>query len=195
MNTRFRHNPFSSILKEELEKTLVPRFNVDELVQKIENSDSLAVEFLGKQGRGKTTHLLYMHNQMNHFPLYMLNAKSNITNLMHEESKVIFIDSIHHLGALNRIRLFKVKKTLVFTTHWTRKLECMVLKKKLHTIKFKGINLKLLKEIIDRRVTLASKNGSPDKSGFVSDSELEILIKEFGDDYRGILNHLYERYQ
>lgn len=195
MNSRFRHNPFSSILKEELRWTLVPRFDVDELKSKINTSSPLAIEFLGKQGRGKTTHLLYLHQQMSQYPLYTLNAASDTTDLLQDESKVIFIDSIHHLRLFDRIRLLKSKKTVVFTTHWSRQLECYYSQKHLHTIRFKGIDQQTLKEIIQRRETLASKSASSEEASLVSDAEVKTLITEYGDNYRGILNHLYEKFQ
>lgn len=195
MNSRFRHNPFSSILKEELRQTLVPRFDVHKLISKINATNPLAVAFLGKQGRGKTTHLLYLHQHLSQYPLYMLRSKSDTTNLMQDESKVIFIDSIHHVGVLDRIRLFKSKRMLVFTTHWSRKLECIIAQKQLHTIKFKGIDQGILKDIINRREALASKNMVNVETSLVSDAEINSLIKKYGDNYRGILNHLYERFQ
>lgn len=195
MNSNFRHNPFSGILKEEVKKTLVPRFDVGELVSRINNTNSIAVEFLGKQGRGKTSHLLYLHEHVEDCPLYLLNARSDVGKIMKDESKIIFIDSIHHLALVDRIRLFKKKRILVYTTHWSRKLECVFAQMPLYTIRFKGINQSILKEIIDKRVFLASKGRSSVALDLVPDQELHSLIQKYGDDYRGIINHLYERFQ
>ena len=193
MNKDYKYNPFSGILEDDIEKILVPKFNLGNIIYKINNSESLAIEFIGKQGRGKTTHLVYIQKQMDKYPIFFLNYNSSITDIINNKANIIFIDSIHYLNFFDRVKLFKEKKIVVYTTHWSRKIDCFLAKKNKHTIKFKGVNKEILNELINKRLKLASHRNF--EHSIISSNELQKLIKTFGDNYRGIINHLYEKYQ
>ena len=194
MNPTYKYNPFSGVLETDIEEILVPRFNIEDLISKINTSVSLAIEFLGKQGRGKTTHLVNLQKRMEEYPIFLLDASSSLSDITDTQSKLIFIDSIHHLSIVDRVKLLKRKQIVVFTTHWSRKFECLLARKELYTIKFKGISVDLLLEVIEKRLQLASANETDDAERFSRD-KVESLIMKFGDNYRGIINHLYEQYQ
>ncbi len=193
MNTRYKYNPFSGVLEDDIEKILVPKFNLENIVSKINNSDSLNIEFLGKQGRGKTTHLIYLQKQMTEYPIFVLNSNSTISDIIKHRASIVFIDSIHHLNIFDRVRLFKIKEKVIYTTHWPRKLECFLAGKSNCSIKFKGINKEVLLEILNKRLQLASYENKEQK--IITTNEIKLLIKKFGDNYRGIINYLYEQYQ
>ena len=190
MNYNF--NPFSGVFDSDIEKTLVPIFNYKKIQKLIVGKEPIAIEFLGKQGRGKTSHLIYLHQRLSEFPIFMLNSGDNANDIFKHKSEVVFVDSIHHLSFLERVRLFKSKQVVVYTTHYSRKIDCSIAKKKIKSIRFKGITIEFLKEIITKRLYLASNNKT--KNDF-SDNELRELINKFGDNYRGIINYLYEKYQ
>ncbi|PKH52666.1 hypothetical protein CXF68_19025 [Tenacibaculum sp. Bg11-29] len=193
MNNRFKYNPFSGILEDDIEKILVPKFNLDNIVSKINNSDSLNIEFLGKQGRGKTTHLIYLQKQMTEYPIFLLNSSSTITDIINDKASIVFIDSIHHLNIFDRIRLFKIKEKVIYTTHLSRKLDCFLARKDNYSIKFKGIDKEILREVLNKRLQLASYKKK--KQETFTENEIKLLIQKFGDNYRGIINYLYEKYQ
>ncbi len=182
------------MLAEDLSTTLVPRFDLDQIISKINNPEQIAIEFIGKQGRGKTTHLIYLQKLLAEYPIFLLNSKSTFHKIINHRSNVVFIDSIHHLNLFDRIHLFKKKETVIYTTHWNRKIECLIARKKYCSLNFNGIDPKLLKEIIHRRLKLAADDDS-DHIEIVTTKEVNALIKKFGDNYRGIINHLYEKYQ
>lgn len=193
MNKNFKYNPFAGIIEDDIEKILVPKFDLDNIIHKINNSKSLALEFIGKQGRGKTTHLIYLQKQMEEYPIFLLNRNSSITDIINNKANIIFVDSIHHLNLFDRVKLFKEKKVIIYTTHWSRKFDCFLAKKNKFTIEFKGVNKEILLEILNKRLQLASyKNFEHD---IITTNEVKTLIKKFGDNYRGIINHLYEKYQ
>ncbi len=194
MNNDFHYNPFSGVLHEDIQQTIIPSFNVNEIINKIKTSNSLAIEFIGKQGRGKTSHLLYLQQTINIYPIFLLDDSSSISNIIQSKSDIVFIDSIHRLNIKDRIRLFKEKKVVIYTTHWSRKVECFLTKKHLYSISFKGIDAKNLSLILNRRLKLASKNQLNNEMLF-SLKNTSDLIKKFGDNYRAIINHLYEQYQ
>ena len=193
MNNSFNYNPFSGVLEDDIEKILVPKFNLDSIVSKINNSDNLNIEFLGKQGRGKTTHLIYLQKQMKKYPIFLLNSNSTITDIINNKASIVFVDSIHHLNIFDRVRLFKVKEKVIYTTHWSRKLDCYLAGKDNYSIKFKGINNEILLDILNKRLQLA--NSRKKEQEIFTKNEIKLLINKFGDNYRGIINYLYEKYQ
>lgn len=195
MKESFEYNPFSGVLEEDLEKILVPTYDVADISLEIIQANSLAIEFIGKQGRGKTTHLRCLHKRMSNYPIFLLNTYSTrISDIISHESDVVFVDSIHHLSISDRIQLFKSKRVVVYTTHWSRKLACMYVGKKHYSIRFKGISVDDLRYVLDKRLQLASKN-KVNVDDVFTETDLKTLIRKFGDNYRGIINHLYEQYQ
>ncbi|MCH2034503.1 MAG: hypothetical protein MK202_13415 [Tenacibaculum sp.] len=193
MSKEFLFNPFSGVLNEDISKVIIPQFNINQIISKVETSDSLAIEFIGKKGRGKTSHLKLLKQYFPQYPIYLLNNGSSIESLMNDSSDVVFVDSIHHLSFLNRITLFKSKKVVVYTTHWSRKIDCYLAQTFHHKIKFKGINTHFLKDILNTRLELASASNSIINQ--FTENDTKILIKKYGDNYREIINHLYEKYQ
>ncbi len=193
MNNQYKYNPFSGVLEDDIEKILVPKFNLKNIISKINNPDSLNIEFLGKQGRGKTTHLVYLQKQMTKYPIFLLNSNSTISDIIKHKASIVFIDSIHHLNIFERVRLFRVKEKVIYTTHWPRKLDCFLAGKSNYSIKFKGISKEILLEILNKRLQLASYKKKEQE--IVSNNDIQLLIKKFGDNYRGIINYLYEQYQ
>lgn len=194
MKKNYHFNPFAGVLDQEINHTIVPRFSISEMVSYIANNDSLAIEFIGKQGRGKTTHLIWLQQQLSKYPLFQLDKNSNVKEILEHDAEVVLVDSIHHLSFKERIQLFKTKRVVIYTTHYTRKLSCVLTQKKMKVIRFKGIDTKILRKIIDNRLLLA-QNGAQVQQVTFNESELKDMIKKYGDNYRGIINKLYENYQ
>lgn len=193
-DSQFYFNPFVGFFTQELDKIIVPRFDLDYMMKLIQTPEVNHIEFLGKQGRGKTTHLRWLASHLPQYPLFLLSAESDLEELYADDSSIIFVDSIHHIPIYRRVALFKKKKSIIFTTHWTRKLECAMAAKALHTIRFKGIDTEYLYKIINNRLQFASTSAITAEQYFEK-KELEALIAKFGDDYRGILNHLFDNFQ
>ncbi|WP_420574290.1 hypothetical protein [Kordia sp.] len=193
MKGNYNFNPFAGVLDREVNHTIVPRFSVAEIVSLIENNASIAIEFIGKQGRGKTTHLIWLQQQLPQYPIFLLEKNPNSSEIIEHHSDIVFVDSIHHLSFAARVQLFKTKKAVIYTTHYTRKLSCLLSQKKMKTVRFKGIDTQILRKIIDNRLSLA-QNGSEVQQATFSESELKEMIKKYGDNYRGIINKLYENY-
>lgn len=190
---KFDYNPFAGIIDNDLEHIIMPKFDVEEMKSIILKSESIAVEFLGKQGRGKTTNLRYLQKLMPTVPLFMLEKGARILEILDNESNTVFVDSIHHLNFFERIRLFKEKKQVIYTTHWSRRISCVLANKALRTIKFKGIDAVLLRQILNKRLKNASRDPLNNEALFTTESSQK-LIQKFGDNYRAIINHLYKSY-
>jgi len=192
-DSKFKYNPFAGIDKEDIKHVIILRFDVRLIVEKIRSEEKLLIELVGKKGRGKTTHLTYLQQHTSEFPIYFLNARNNYyQEILNDMSDVVFIDSIHHLYLFQRINVFRVKRIVIFTTHYSRKHEYMMLNKASLKIKFKGIDKETLKQLVIKRLQQASKDTM---TTTVNDAELERLILEYKDDYRAIVNHLYDKFQ
>lgn len=193
MKTVFKYNPFSGVSAEEVGDIIVPILDVASLLEKIRSREPMAIELIGRQGRGKTTHLIHLHQQMTEYPFFNLNQSTELSQILEKNSDVLFIDGIHHLTFIERIKLFKESRVVVYTTHWSRTIDCFIASKELHSFRFKGIDRTLLSSIIEKRLSVAGKeNFESDK---ISNREIDSLIKNFGDNYRGIINHLFDQYQ
>jgi len=191
--SKFNYNPFAGVDKEHIEDIIVPQFDIQALVEKIRSKEGLIIEFVGKQGRGKTTHLTYLQQQIPEFPIYYLTAETNYyREILNDAAEVVFIDSIHHLNLLQRNSIFKAKKIIIFTTHYGRKHEYLLAGKPSLKIRFRGIDKEILKQLVLKRLKHASTRGA---SIAVSDAELEHLISKYKDNYRGIVNSLYDKFQ
>jgi hypothetical protein len=190
----FKYNPFAGVDHEEVAQILVPRFDTEDILNKIISSDELLIELIGRQGRGKTTHLTFLHQKLKEIPIYYLHAgENNYQEILSDKSETVFIDSIHHLNIYQRLQVFKAKKTIIFTTHFTRKFEGLVVKKPIFQIRFKGIDKALLRKLVTKRLQFISSELTEEL--IISDLELEQLIAQYGDNYRGIVNHLYDKFQ
>lgn len=195
MKPNFKYNPFSGVLAEDLNAILVPRFNIETLVSKINQSKSpITIEFLGKKGRGKTTHLMHLQQQFKDCPIVFLTANSSASEVLQNPSNTLFVDSIHHLKLRERIQLFQQEKNIIYTTHYTRKWECLIAKKELNSFQFNGIDAKTLQDVLNKRLLLATTKELEAENLFSIKDSID-LIKKFKDNYRAIINHLYNIYQ
>lgn len=189
----FDFNPFGGLSDAELEEVVVPKFELADLMKLILNGQPKIVEFVGNKGRGKTTHLKLLQQKLSQYPLFLLNSKPNFAEVFNNESAIIFIDSIHHFNLFQRIKLFRLKKTIILTTHSGRFLEYKLARKQHFRFDFKGIEVTVLKTILKNRMQVAS--GNTETYFEIKEEELADLIKKFGDDYRAILNYLYDEFQ
>ena len=106
---------------------------------------------------------------------------------------LLFIDSIHHIPLIRRIKLFKKTNTVIFSTHVSRSLEASIAAKEIMTIHFKGITAERLTKILRQRIQQSLRESN---QVFDLDQKMvQRLIKRFGDDYRGILNYLFDEFQ
>jgi hypothetical protein len=190
----FKYNPFAGIDQDEVMQILVPRFDVEDILKFIQSDKKGLVELIGRQGRGKTTHLVYLHQRLPNMPIYFLEAGTeDYHKILEDTSEMVLIDSIHHLNVLQRHQVFKSKRLVIFTTHYTRRFEGWLARKSLKQLKFKGINTSILKTLIEKRLQMAAYHYTDDL--MLSDTEIKLLIAQHGDNYRVIVNYLYDKFQ
>lgn len=192
-NIQYFHNPFGGIDDEELLEIITPQYDVEEWVQLLNKPEPIIIQFVGKKGRGKTTHLRALYQILTDADIYLLecNTKNPIKN---KPKRSTFIDNSHLLSWNKRLQLWSNANTsYVITTHYSRSLEFYFCKRAFKTYYFKGITPEKLKIIIKKRVSQFSYLAYTEVK--VNEIILQQLIVTFGDDIRGILNFLYDQYK
>ena len=188
----YHFNPFGGLNTEELEQVFVPRSFSQTILKDLQN-DVKVIELVGAKGRGKTTHLRWLQQQCPTYPIFLLNHKSAFSAIAVSTAPIIFVDSVHHLSIRQRIQLYQSKSKIVLTTHWRRFLEYKMAGVQYKSYSFKGIDVDSLTSIIRNRIAL-STNTQKEQIHF-DQTIIHRLIQEYGDNYRGILNHLYDQFQ
>jgi len=191
-NPHFNYNPFGGLSDKELNGILLPKFDLKDIANQLRTTPSTVIEFVGKKGRGKTSHLRMLSYELPEAALFLLDDKSTVAEIEQSESSILLIDSIHHISVLDRKKLFKLPKAILFTTHWSKRIELFCANQALKSYSFKGIDIKNLKRIIENRITQAIPQGQP----FTLNADyLDRMISKHGDHYRGIINELYHQFQ
>lgn len=188
----YHYNPFGGITNDEILKILEPKHSIEEWIKLIENNQPIILQFIGKKGRGKTTHLSALHQQFQQSDIYYLDRIHK--KIKHTQNKVVFIDSIHRISLFKRLYLWRKKNiSYVITTHWNRSLELKIMGRIHKKYYFKGITTEILKNIIINRICISS-NASPENI-IINEDILQQLIYKYKDDFRSILNFLYDQFK
>ncbi|WP_438426542.1 hypothetical protein [Aquimarina macrocephali] len=188
----YYHNPFGGITNDEILMVLEPKHSIQEWIELLQNEKPIIIQFVGKKGRGKTTHLSALHQQFNSSDIYYLDRIHK--NVRDFQTKIVFIDSIHRIPLFKRLSLWKQKKTsYVITGHRNKNIEFSATGRIYKTYYFKGIILEELKSIIVNRICISS-NAFPEDI-IINEDILQQLIHKFKDDFRGILNFLYDQFK
>lgn len=193
-NLTFRFNPFGGITPEELNQIIVPKFFFPKIKNLIESPTPMIIELVGKKGRGKTTHLTFLQQLFPHLPIVHLTKNNNtLTDNLFTE-KIIFLDSIHHLSFQKRIQIYRHFDKVILTTHQTRILEYKWARQKHTNFYFRGLKKEDLQQVIENRIQSALLHPTKEKIE-INEAYLSQLILTFKDNFRGILNHLYENFK
>lgn len=193
LQTQFKFNPFACILDEDVHKVIVPKIDFEELTKTIRTRSNILIEFVGKKGRGKTTHLTLANQLTPESTIFYLNKNFDTDKILECKSKIILIDSIHHIPIRKRNQLFRSQKTILFTTHHSKYIEAKLAGKEIVKYAFKGLQRDELISITNKRFHLATKHKVPTPN--LSSKEANKLINKYGDNIRGIINHLYDTHQ
>ena len=127
-------------------------------------------------------------------PLLLLSSKNKEDFSIFPDASLIFIDSIHHFSLKKRLQFYRQQKAIILTAHHSKKIEYWLAGKTSQTIYFSGIDEDKLAQILNNRIYLALQQDSP-KNFQLNVSYIQKLIAYFGDDYRGILNFLYDEFR
>jgi len=188
---QFNYNPFGGLSDRELNGVLLPDYDLSTIADQLRTNRSI-IEFVGKKGRGKTSHLRMLSYLLPEAELLLLDRRSTAEEINHSEASILLIDSIHHLSLVSRNKLFKQNRSLLFTTHHSKRLELFLAGQSSKSYYFKGIDAEKLQTILKNRIEQAIPEG---QSFTINTVYLNRLIKKHGDHYRGIINELYHQFQ
>lgn len=185
-----RYNPFGGLTDEQLPGIVQPRPFMPEVRAAIQAGKRRAVQFIGRKGRGKTTHLRLLAGEFPEGSLHLLPRYSSAEYLLADPSELLFVDSIGHLSFAEQRALFRKEAVIVFTTHVSRWVACRSVGMPLQSHRFRGLTAEEMTSIIRARTQGAMID--PDEQWEVDEAAVSALVRKFRDDYRGLLNHLYQ---
>ncbi len=193
MNLNLKYNPFSYLNDEELLQATIERVALKELKAEIDTKGFYFVEFYGKKGRGKSTHLQLLYYKYFRDAVFYKLHKVKHYNIA-PTSKVLIIDSFQLLSLKNRIELLKNQKKLIVSSHYShgflrseKGFKTKVSFSKLY------LNITTLEHIINAKLQLACFDvnvGMPK----LKKVYLEHLLDKYGNNLRGIQLELYHQF-
>jgi len=192
-NLNLKYNPFSYLNDQELFYISEDRIHLEKLAPKIKDSNSCFIEFHGKKGRGKSTHLQLLHYRfLPGATFYKLKKKHQQT--IKTTSDILIIDSFQLLSFKNRLELLKNQKKLLITCHYSHSF--LSSKKEFNKkINFSKLNLtiELLEKIVTSRIELAHiDNNKPVLR--IKTTYLKQLLKKHKNHFREIQSDLYQQF-
>lgn len=69
----YNFNPFGGITEEDILDCIVPKYPMEEWIKLLNNDQPIILQFVGKKGRGKTTHLRALHQYFQEQDIYFLD--------------------------------------------------------------------------------------------------------------------------
>ena len=190
LNLRF--NPFGEI--DPGERAALAVVDVDRIVQRLERG-GFAVQFLGRRGRGKTTHLLAILAKFPGAPYRHIAENERVTSLPRAADGVpVFLDELQRLGRRLRRKLLDGRTPLALGTHKDYSRHLTRAGYETLTVDPAGrLNATTLREILERRIERARRDTGAVPG--IDDDTIGDLLRRHGDHVRGIENELYERFQ
>jgi hypothetical protein len=183
-----RWNPFGEPAAEEMAALAV--VEVDQYVERLRRP-GFAVQYLGEEGRGKSTHLRALHRFFPDMPYLKFPENTKIPKIPH--APVLFLDETQRLPPQLRRRIFSGRRSFVIGTHEDHSAELARAGIETVSIRLSGLPPERLAEIIDRRLEWARRGPGPLPE--VSPSKIAWLIATYGDNLSAILGRLYDEFQ
>ena len=183
-----RRNPFGEVEPTELAELAV--VDVQRHVRRL-SRPGYAVQFLGEQGRGKTTRLVAVRR---HFPdaPYVLIGEGERPRI--PVGHPLFVDEIQRFSSWRRRRLFRRPVSLALGTHEDVSAELARAGFDVETVEVGGsADAGRLCEIAGRRIEAARRG--PGRVPQLGRETAQALIDRFGDDLRTIQARLYDVFQ
>ncbi len=150
-----------------------------------------AILILGEKGRGKTTHLLALHQKNPDAPYVHLPEFGKHPSI--PRSTIVFLDEAQRVPRPTRRFIWQRAKTWVIASHENHASELEQAGFKVEILHLTGLTLEKLEAVIEKRLEWAKRSDL--EPPHIPQQRLEQLLKQFGDDLRGIEGALYDEYQ
>ena len=191
VHLNLRKNPFGEPPAHERSAlAIVPQ--LDEFLRFLERG-SCVLEFIGHQGRGKSTHMRALHARFPHAP-YLYFSQDDPHPPIPWEQPVLFLDETQRLSFFARRRLWRSKKTLIIATHAEHSKAIRRAGMRCEVVRLEGLTRQKLRAVLEQRLEWATRSPEAPIPWF-EDEDLDALIAHFGDDLHAIERHLYDVFQ
>jgi hypothetical protein len=183
-----RWNPFGAPEPEDIPRLAV--VEVESFVPRLRRP-GFAVQYLGEAGRGKSTHLMALHEYFPDMPYLRFPENTKPPRIPY--AAILFLDETQRLPSRLRRRIFAHQASFVIGTHEDHSAELAQAGLKAVSVRLQGMTPEHLAQIVERRIEWARRGPGPLPS--ISTGTLTRLIDEYGDDLASILKRLYEEFQ
>lgn len=183
-----RRNPFGEV--DQSQRARLAVVEVDRFVRRLA-SPGYAVQFIGEQGRGKTTHLLAIARQLAG-SVYIQVTEGERPRI--PQSRRLLIDEAERLPRSQRCRVFRRPVSLALGIHQGLDRELAEAGFEVETVTLSGALVpETLHAMLNRRIEWARRG--PGDLPRITLETAESLIGRFGDNVREIEWRLYELFQ
>jgi hypothetical protein len=150
-----------------------------------------AVQFIGDAGRGKTAHLHALRAGYPGDPYLYLGEELPLPPV--PPVARLFLDEAQRLPPRSRRRVFRRIPSIALATHQDLEKELVQAGHEVRTVRVSGLTATRLQSILSRRLEWARRE--PGEIPEVGADAAWRLLERHGDDLRGIIDLLYEKYQ
>jgi GTPase SAR1 family protein len=183
-----RRNPFGEF--QPAQRAVLAVAEVDRFVRRL-GQPGYAVQFIGDQGRGKTTHLLAI---MRHFPQAVYVHVGQGQRPPIPQGQPLLIDEIQRLPPRRRRRVYARRVPLAIGTHEDVGCELIRAGFEVDTVvPAEALSPRRLRRILNRRIAWVRRGLGPIPQIRIATAEQ--LIERFGDNVRAIESYLYDLFQ
>jgi hypothetical protein len=147
-----------------------------------------AVQFVGRCGTGKSTHLLAIAARLPECRYVRLDRGEPVT-----EGAVLILDEIGWLSRRARQRVFSRPSSFAIGSHHDLSEELRAAGLAVQTVPLGGITVGRLRAIVDRRIENCRRDPGPIPA--IGDGALECLVRRHRDDIRAMESDLYDAFQ
>ena len=186
-----RRNPFGAPTIHERSELAVVDFDLQLMAQRLQ-TPGFALLLLGKQGRGKSTHLLAVRRFFPDAPYVHIPESGPVPAIL--RAPVVFIDEMQRVPRIARWRILRRKASFVIGSHKDHQHECKNAGLSCEVMELSGLTAGPLSKIIEKRIEWARRSGD-NPVPRVPKALLTKLIVEYGDDLRAIESYLYDLFQ
>jgi len=188
VHLNLRCNPFGELTPAEL---AIVRIDLEQIADRLREPGS-AIQFLGKRGRGKSTHLFALRRCFPGAPYTHVARGAPVPDVPY--APVHFIDELQRIPWQRRASILRRPASFAIGSHRNHGGEFKRAGPAYETVRLRGLTHAQLRAIVDKRVHWARRSADQPVPT-LSDAALAALIARYGDDLRAIEHRLYEVFQ
>lgn len=185
LNLQF--NPFGSQNWATRAETAVPSLPLEPLVEWL-RQPGRTVQFLGRSGSGKSTHLAALNRHFPEAPFIYIRQNEPVRL---PSALMVFVDECQRIPVGQRWQMWRSEVTYVVGTHWHHAPECALAGRPFRTRWLRGLSAEQLVAIANRRIEIAVSDPSRPTVQLSAVSARK-YIQKHGSDVRSICDDLYD---